>query len=393
MKTEVMRFCEELNIQFCEELIPYYEKGTKRYQELGDFIFEQKRLIEYNEKYHIFRAYFDEVLQAADLVRQDPLLALHTYILTCVIEEGAELSILPIVDRNRMDTDFAPLYALLYFLEDMIGDMERRGLPWKVISDTLNGFECEMNDYYDIFGRHGMRRYVSWFLLWIKKEILQIGRLQYQFKMMNDKIRVYEKDGDIQILMDGVYMHPKGMIFGSGGQDAEAEKYLAEITENGEEVTGYAVNWYGECVPEKVTLKGYRELFRSGVPILSTHIISHQIFTPEVLEESYRQAEEVLAKCYPEYDYKAICCYSWMMEKRLRQIMDRDTNITRFADKYHAFPVKSMGNGAYSFLYHLPAPVAPEELPEGNSMQRAVKKYLCEGNYFYEKGGLIPVIK
>lgn len=391
MQAEVRTFCERLNIKFCEDLIPYYEKGKKRYEELGDFIFDKDRLIAYNKKYNIFRAYFDEVLQAADMVRADRDLALHTYILSCMIEDRALLSILEIVNRDRMDTDYAPLYALLYFLDDMIQDMEKRGVPLEIISDTLNGFESEMNDYYDIYGRHGMRRYVGWFMLWIKKEILRIGRLQYQFKDMTDKLRVYRKGDDIRILMDGEEMHPKGMVFGSAGQDQVEEKYVAEITENGDEVTGYEVNWYGECVPQKVTLKGYTEVLRTGAKILSTHIISHEPFTQDLLEKSYQQAIEVMKNCYPEYDYKAICCYSWMMEKRLRQIMGRDTNITLFADKYHAFPLKSAGNGVYAFLYHLPAQVAPEEVPENNSMQRAVKKYLCDGNYFYEKGGLFLV--
>jgi hypothetical protein len=77
-----------------------------------------------------------------------------------------------------------------------------------------------------------------------------------------------------------------------------------------------------------------------------------------------------------------------MMEKRLRVIMGKDTNVTRFADKYIAYPRDSKGEAIYFMLYHLPSVVSPQELPENNSMQKAVKKYVCSGNYFYEKGGI-----
>ena len=100
---------------------------------------------------------------------------------------------------------------------------------------------------------------------------------------------------------------------------------------------------------------------------------------------------DIFKKCYSEYDFKAFMCSSWMMEKKLRDIMERDTNITRFADKYITYPLHSLGNGVYSFLFHVPKVCDPSELPENSSMQRAVKKYLEDGNIFYEKGGIILI--
>lgn len=395
MITEAKTFCKKLNIKFCEELIPYYEKGLWLKAELGNHILDKERLTILNDRYQIFRVHFGKVLAAAEAVGHDEDLLLHTYILLGMIKENASLAVLELPDRERPDTDFAPLFALLYFLEEMIEDMERRGVPHQVISDTLNGFETEMEDYHDTYGRYGMRRYVNWFMHWVRKEIIRVGRFQFEFKTLSDKIRVYGKGDDIRILMDGEYMHEKGMVFGSLGQEDEGGRYFAGLTEESGRVTGYEVNELGECVRQKVTLEGYREKLRCGDKILGVHIISHEPFTKELCDASYEQVIEVMQKCYPDFEYKAICCHSWMMEKRLRQIMGRDTNITRFADRYHVFPIKSRGTGVYSFLYHLPPQSAlrqeAEKLPEGNSMQRAVKAYLCAGNYFYEKGGFFLV--
>ncbi len=391
MEREFIDFCDRLQIKYREELLPLYEEGTKLYKVHGDFIVEKERLIAFNDKYNFFRRWFDDVLKAADLVREDRDLMLHAYILVALIKAKEDIFLLEMPDRKRMDTDFSPLFGLLYFLEEMIGDLERRGVPHDVISDTMHGFDSEITDYYDRNGRSGMRNFTWWFMLWVRGEILRVGRLQFQLKKLPDKIRVYKKGDDVKILIDGEYMHEKGMRFGSAGQDDEAGRFYADIVEEEGKVTGYKINEFGECEKEKITLVGYEEVVKCGDNIINVHIPSHDPFTPEICEESYKRAIEILKTCYPEYEYKAMTCISWLMEKRLRQIMGRDTNITRFADKYIVYPRDSFGTGVYSCLYQLPAAVDPKELPENSSMQRAVKEYLCAGNYFYEKGGLFLV--
>lgn len=389
MHTQFKDFCGRLNIACNDEVLPHYEAGLALYREYGLHALDKDRLIKLNDKYCIFRKWFDDVLLSIDEILKDEDLIVYIYTLIAIIRAKAPVTILESPNRGTIDTDYAPLFSLLFFLEDMIGDMERRGVPHEIISDTLNGFDTEMNDYYDIFGRSGMRTYVSWFMLFIKHELLRVGRFQFQIKKFTDKIRVYRKGDDVKILIDGDYVHKKGMLFGSANQDDEAGRFYAEITEDGDTVTGYAANEFGECVPEKITLCGYKEMLRAGDDVISVHIPSHCPLSVEVSEKSYEMAKEIFSRCYSEYDFKAFMCSSWMMEKRLRQIMGKDTNVTLFADKYHAYPLLSQGAGIYSFLYHLSGQVEAKDLPENSSMQRAVKQYLLDGNVFYEKGGII----
>ena len=58
----------------------------------------------------------------------------------------------------------------------MVTDLERRGLPFSVISDTLQGFDAEINDYTGLYGRPGMRIYISWVFLFINGDLLRIRR-------------------------------------------------------------------------------------------------------------------------------------------------------------------------------------------------------------------------
>lgn len=390
MNSYVEELCSKLNITYNPEVDKYYDRGMQLYSEKGLYIVDKERLIQYNNEYKFFRdRWFDDVLKAADEVKKDDDLIRYLYILIAIMEDDGPVASFPTPDRARLDTDYAPMFAFMYFLDDMIGDMKNRGVPYQVISDTLNGFESEINDYYDMYGRGGMRIYVGWFMLFVRGELLRIGRLQYQIKKFADKVKVYKKDDDVKLLIDGQYVHKKGMLFGSAGQDDEEGKYFADITEDNNIVKGYTVNKYGECIPEAIELIDYSAVVSAGDYVISVHIPSHAPFTREECEASYKAAKEIFANCYKEYDFKAFICLSWMMETKLRDIMGRDTNITRFADEYIIYPLLSGATGVYSFLFHLSKPCSPADLPEDTSMQRAVKDYLVSGNFFYEKGGII----
>ena len=157
MGQEVKDVCERLNIEYHGERDTDDEKGLVIYKEKGLFAIDKERITYYHNKYNIFRKWFDDVIAACDAIKEDEDLIVFIYTLVAVIEDKAPLSIIPMPNRESIETDHAPLFSLLYFLEDMVGDMEKRALPHEVISDTLYGFDSEMNDYYAMFGRSGVR--------------------------------------------------------------------------------------------------------------------------------------------------------------------------------------------------------------------------------------------
>ena len=384
----VKDWCKRINIEYDERIVPYYLKGTDLYNEKKFFVVDKKRLNIYNAKYNIFRKWFDDVLLACDDLMQQEDLIIYIYTLIEIITAKDDVEIIKAPDLNCRATDFAPLFSFLYFLDDMISEMMNRGCTNKIISDTLNVFDSEMDDYYKTYGRSGMRIYIAWFMYFLEGKILRVGRLQYEIKRLDDKIRVFEKDGDVKILIDGEYMHKKGMVFGSALQTEKSEKYYADILESENSISGYAPNEFGECVPERITLTGYKEILKNGDYVLSVHIPSDGSLEYDLCEESYIEAQNLYAKYYSEYDFKAFTCSSWLMEKRLKEIIGKETNITKFAGEFVTYPLLSTGTDVYVFLYNLQTPQKAETLPENTSMRKMVKKYLMEGNAFYKKGGI-----
>jgi hypothetical protein len=393
-------FCKKLGISYHEPLDEYFSKGQALLSEHGTFAVDKARLIKLNEKYNFMRSFREEILAGCDEVRKDEALLLFVYVLAAIYKDGktptysdngVSVTITDIPDRERFDTDIAPLYSSYFFLEEMIEDYERRRLPYEVISDTLAAMELEMNDYVGIYGRVGMRRYVSWYFHWVKRDLISIGRFQFEIMPFRYKVRAYRRGDDVKLLLDGSTVNRNGLILGAAGANEEEGSFFADIKEDRDSLVGYTTNEFGECVTSPVRLEGYKEILRQGSMVLNVHIPSKLPLTPEICEKSYNDAVKILKKAYPEYDFKAICCASWMMEKRICEILGKKTNLSRFSDPYIGFPLQSQGKAIYSFVYNLHQPIPTEELSEDTSLRRAIKQHLLKGGFVYEKGGIIPI--
>lgn len=388
MNTSYIKYCERLGINPPESFFGFYKKGEKLYKKCGKSAVDSGKIASLQKRFGMFGKWFDDVQNAAKIISEDEDLLLFVYIFSCILEERHELCSMTLPDRECAATDHLPLFSFLLFADEMAENLEKRKLPEDVIRSTMSCFGDEMNDYHGLFGRSGVRIYSSWFMHFLNGDIIRIGRLNFEMSKFSQHMRVYDCGGELKVLADGEYMHKSGMVWGSAGQTDEEGKYFAEITEENGAVSGYAANEYGEIEPHRITLEGAREVLRRGDKILSVHIPAEDPLTVELCEEAYKRAREIFASCYPEFGFKAFCCFSWMLEKRLRLITGKESNITRFADKYTGFPLLS-GDACFSFLFHV-YDDKPElkNLPETTSMQRAVKKYLCEGGHFYAKGGV-----
>ncbi len=376
-------------------LKPYTLRAEAFFAREGTAITDTKRLRRLNDRYHLFRSRQKEIFAAAEEISKDDGLLLYCYFLYLILYDrlccDPSLPLPEAPDRNCAATDFAPLFSFLFFTEAAAANMERRGLPFQVISDTLHGFEAEMDDYELLYGRPGVRIYINWFFLFISGELLRIGRLVYQIGVLKDPIRVYRKGTDVRILWDGAQLHRGGMRFGAAGCTEADGMYEAAITEEGDCVTGYSVNALGECDGRKVTLQGYQEILRKGDNIISLHIPALEPFSPEACDASLAEALQLLRRCYPDHPFRVFHCHSWMLEPRLREISGKDSNITRFCSRFTTYATKSAGLDILTYLFHVQKTTPLQELPEDSSLQRSAKAYLLSGHHLYEKSGIFPV--
>ena len=384
-----MELFEKLNVPFDAKLTSYYNEGLELYTKLGNFIFDKERITRLHLKYNVFPCHLDVILKAADAVWENKNLAKYCYIIISLIKNNVELPNLKMPDTNTIDTDFAPFFSLFYFAEDMIAEYKKRELPEKIISDTFREYDTCISNYINIFARPGIRIYFEWLTQYTSLKIIRIGRFNIEIREFPEGVRVFKKGNDIKILMDKKLMHTKGGVFGSANMTDDEGKYLAEIKEENGALIGYCPNNKGYCTPKPVVLEGYNEIIKKGDMVLSVHIPASEPLSPEIIEESLKEAWDIYKKYYPEFTFKCFVCFSWMINPHIAKIMGHETNVSYFASLFTKFPIESKGNGIYKFVYNLLEPVSPSALKDNTSLRKNIKRYLEEENIFYEYGGIL----
>ena len=127
-----------------------------------------------------------------------------------------------------------------------------------------------------------------------------------------------------------------------------------------------------------------------GNDLVSVHIPRGTILNVKDNLLNFQDALAFLNKHYPEYDFKAFWCSSWLLNPYVEEIMGRATNISRFGDMFKRYGTTDE-DGVYGNLFGMPKPQNIDELPEETSLQRNIKKYLKDGNSFDDYKGYISL--
>ena len=131
-------------------------------------------------------------------------------------------------------------------------------------------------------------------------------------------------------------------------------------------------------------------MLAKGDPTVSVHIPAGGGLTPAVVDETLAQFRLFLADYYPEYDYRAFVCASWLMDPQLDALLPEDSNIVRFSRRFTRLARKSQGDGVFNFIFSKPDMNFDIcDLPENTRLERAVKQHYLSGKAIYEMNGFI----
>lgn len=125
---------------------------------------------------------------------------------------------------------------------------------------------------------------------------------------------------------------------------------------------------------------------REGMDIVSLHIPTDVDLCPEVLRPSLQAGLAELARLFPAYAEKPVCCHSWLLSPLLRELLPENSNILRFQELFDIEPDTNPGSDVLLWVFKDPRlPFA--DLPENTSLQRRLKRFLLDGGQFLEGRG------
>ncbi len=126
-----------------------------------------------------------------------------------------------------------------------------------------------------------------------------------------------------------------------------------------------------------------------GDPVVEVHIPAGEKLGRDECVESLNMAREFFKTYYPEYNYKCFTCHSWLLDSKLNEILEKNSNIIRFAELFDV--VEEDDSNAlirYIFRWNMTERKLKNSSAP-NQFAAEVQRRVIKGEIFHESLGVI----
>ncbi len=288
--------------------------------------------------------------------------------------------------------------ALLYLISLMAGyeRMQRihreHDVPEDVIADTLS----QITHYFDAtVEEQGYPEVVPHLVAWLMNHytgiIYKLARLQFQFGNNRYDLRVFRhrESGQVAALSeDGVRFRADGQRLREG--DDPEGSWEAQLAITDEAAEGNPIVPEGRALAEqmRLSLSEWEEVLAPGDPVLHLHIPGGEPMSYDRCGEAFERALEFFPRHFPDYQFNAFMCGSWLLNTALQDLASQTSNMVRFQREVYLFPIGLSDDSLASALFgglRRQMPETLSEYPRETSLQRAYLDAVEAGEY--EPGG------
>jgi hypothetical protein len=380
-----------------------FDAAVKKYEELGCPLADSDHYVQLEEKYHMFGEVLEAYIICADKIKGDKAFELFLVLASMALEKRdgirAELNefVRPVSPDNADDIkyDMLPGLIICSMTEYSFNKMKGLGLENDKIFGALSLFA--KNGVKGFMLRHnGNYGYdlLNWFQLAVDGELFPLDHLQIQVNVKyNCDAHVFKNEnGEITALALPQRVHRSGHVLGARFCEDEEGAFDADYTETDQAYIGHPLDENGLILKETVALSKneWKIALQKGDFVASIHLPRNASITKEDTDKFFADTKEFLRKYFPDYDYKAIVCGSWLIDPALKEILKPTSNIIDFQERFKKVQVKSRGEGVFKFVFNkADMNFNLEELEETTSLQRAVKERYLNGKAIYEVMGYV----
>ena len=324
---------------------------------------------------------------------EDPDNLLYCWFLAEVLRTG-DNALIGQVSHPRKEAedelyDTLPLFSILERVPDMKASLRARGVPEDVITDTAEMLQNQTGDHIALYKRCGIAPYVEWMTRFLTCRIIRVGRFNLEMTVYDGAFDFFQsKTGEMTALPREGTFHKCGQVLGSVGCEdadgafsavyAETESYYEGLSvENGTVKNRYV----------RLPKEQWMKTVTKGTKVISVHIPSGGALTPEICTADLKRGKEVINRCFGEFP--VLYCHSWLLEPALRAILGKETNLTRFSDRFCRVPVMSTGMDVFGYVYNLREIPPLHTLSEESSLARCVKLHLISGGHVWGAAGIM----
>lgn len=285
------------------------------------------------------------------------------------------------------------LTVLLSGLPQMKAVHESHHVPPDVVRATVDdvGLWLEKERELGAYSGWGLTPHnLAWLLNHFRGILYRLVRLQFQFGAFWGKLHAFrhQESGVVLALSEeGVRYDGEGQVIRRDDGTSE-EAWTASLTIAGEDAVGYPILPEGRALNREVRLPAseWKRVLAPGDATLNLHIPAGSPMSHAECGESFRRALEFFPKHFPERQYAAFCCGSWLLNGELEKFLPPNSNMVRFQRECYLFPI---GMGPDSVFYRVFDGV-PEDLtkaPRDTALRRAILDYALSGKKFKPTAG------
>ena len=377
-----------------------FDVAMAEYDEKGCYLTKTEFYDELHAKYGCFSKYGEVYKSAAKLTAEDEALGRFLTLLAKALQDDEHKKddlknfSRPVTPngKDKLAYEMVTGLALCSQLDMGSENMRKRNFPEDIIKDVLkvavNGVSTSERKNN---GEPGFEL-LGWSQLYIDGKLLTIERLEIEFlsKFSGNAIVLKNKKGDIVTLAEDLTLHRDGFALGSAHFEDEAGSWTAFVEETADSWIGYPFKENGYVSSEKITLSKneWEKVLEKGDPVIRLHIPPYGKMTPEMIDKTLEETRKFAEKHYPDFNYKAFACHSWLVDPQLDKILNSESNIVKFRQRFHSLTRKSGGKDVFNFIFNkLDMNFDIQDLPEDSSLQRALKNHYLEGKAIYELEG------
>ncbi len=355
---------------------------------------------EIGEKYNILLRYRDCYKDAATEVGKNPDLTLYLALLCHSLndrenykEDLKQLSFPKAPEgTNTLPYDMLTGLAVCSQVEYSYNKLKGMGIDNETITSSLRLPENGVWEYMKRNeGRPGYHL-IDWFQLAIDGRLFHIKRLEMELfsKFSANAVVFKNANGDTAALADGMTLHECGIALGSVHYEDETGSWEAVMTETETAYIGHPIDDItGYVKKETVELSKaeWTPVLRKGDTVVGVHIPPDGSLRDEDVEATIEETKAFIARYFPDVDYKAFCCGSWLMDSQLFDMVGHESNIAKFGKRFKKITRKCGGKGVFYFVFlkrNGDTSYKIEDLPENTRLERAIKSYYLNGKAVYE---------
>jgi hypothetical protein len=280
-----------------------------------------------------------------------------------------------------------------------------KGVPEGITAETLRDLDLWIHECRLRTGQPGFLE-LCWLVYHFSGRLFALGRLH--FDMRGNDVGFHLLGCGKPVGAEGLLaLAADGMRFRADGQFVDADRAMAPLawtaafSEQEGAFRGFPATPTGAVSPEP-TLREPPAWSRIASPdsaVLGIHIPAagpfHGPLTPEACSESLARAVPFFREHFPEHEFEALTCRSWILDSQLSRCLPESSNIVRFQRRFVLVPVEAANDGqTIERVYGVPAAQTGSwdwaAAPDDTGLRRILVSHVRTGGRWRMGGGIMP---